>query len=205
MDPVTAFAMVQGAVTGVRKLCALVKEAQQAGKEVADLTSQVTSHVGKVLEHTQELKKAELEVKKNPPKGKSLQVLAFEEVARKLELKRQYEELRNMVIYELGLPGGFWADFEQTLHRLEQEHEREMELAEQMQRELEWQRRVKIDQMQEVVLEVVVILVMLAYLVALIWSVMLHHRSRLDVWLAFYAPSRSLPYCSQQSCSCTLT
>lgn len=182
MDPVTAFAMVSGAVSGVRKLCALVKEAQAAGKEIADLTSQVTSHVGKVLEHTQELKKAELEVKKNPPKGKSLQVLAFEEVARKLELKRQYEELRNMVIYELGLPGGFWSDFEQTLHRLEQEHELEMLYAEQMQKELEWQRRVKIDQMQEVALEVVIVLVMAAYLVALIWSVMQHQNGRLDIW-----------------------
>jgi hypothetical protein len=176
--------MVSGAVSGVRKLCALVQEAKAAGKEVADLTSQVTSHVGKVLEHTQELKKAELEVKKNPPKGKSLQVLAFEEVARKLELKRQYEDLRNMVIYELGLPGGFWADFEQTLYRLEQEHDREMELAEQMQRELEWQRRAKINQMQEVALEVVVVLVMLAYLAALVWSVMLHQRNQLDIWLA---------------------
>jgi hypothetical protein len=175
--------MVSGAISGVRKLCALVKEAQQAGREVADLTSQVTQHVGKVLEHTQTLKQAELEVKKNPPKGKSLQVLAFEEVARKMELKQQYEQLRNMIIYELGLPGGFWADFEKTLYRLEQEHEREMELAEQMQRELEWQRRVKLDQMQEVALEVVIVLVMLAYLVALIWSVMLHQRSRLGVWL----------------------
>ena len=183
MDPVTAFTMVSGAISGVRKLCALVKEAQAAGKEVADLTSQVTQHVGKVLEHTQTLKKAELEVKKNPPKDKSLQVLAFEEVARKMELKQQYEQLRNMIIYELGLPGGFWADFEQTLFRLEQEHERDMELAEQMQRELEWQRRVKLDQMQEVALEVVIVLVMLAYLVALIWSVMLHQKNRLGVWL----------------------
>lgn len=183
MDPVTAFTMVSGAISGVRKLCALVKEAQEAGREVADLTSQVTHHVGKVLEHTQVLKQAELEVKKNPPKGKSLQVLAFEEVARKMELKQQYEELRNMIIYELGLPGGFWADFEATLHRLEQEHEDEMLMAEYLRKELEWQRRVRIDQMQEVALEVVLVLVLLAYLVALIWSVMLHQKNRLGVWL----------------------
>ena len=129
------------------------------------------------------LKKAELEVKKNPPKDKSLQVLAFEEVARKMELKQQYEQLRNMIVYELGLPGGFWTDFEQTLYRLEQEHERDMELAEYLRQEAEWQRRIKIDRMQEVALEVVVVLVMLAYLAALIWSVMLHRGNRLDVWL----------------------
>ena len=177
--------MVSGAISGVRKLCALVKEAQAAGKEVADLTSQVTQHVGKVLEHTQALKQAELEVKINPPKGKSLQVLAFEEVARKLELKQQYEELRNMIIYELGLPGGFWSDFEATLHRLEQEHEDEMIMAEYARKELEWQRRVQLDHLQEVILEVVIGLVMAAYLAALVWSVMLHQKNRLDVWLAW--------------------
>ena len=37
MDPVTAFTMVSGAISGVRKLCALVKEAQAAGKEVKKL------------------------------------------------------------------------------------------------------------------------------------------------------------------------
>ena len=175
--------MVSGAISGVRKLCALVKEAQAAGKEVADLTSQVTQHVGKVLEHTQTLKQAEVEVRKNPPKGKSLQVLAFEEVSRKMELKQQYESLRNMIIYELGLPGGFWTDFEQTLFRLEQEQEYEIEIAEQLRREQEWQRRIKIDRMQEVALEVVIVLVMVAYLVALVWSVMLHQKNRLGVWL----------------------
>ena len=88
-----------------------------------------------------------------------------------------------MIVYELGLPGGFWTDFEQTLYRLEQEHERDMELAEYLRQEAEWQRRIKIDRMQEVALEVVVVLVMLAYLAALIWSVMLHRGNRLDVWL----------------------
>ena len=100
-----------------------------------------------------------------------------------MELKQQYEALRNMIIYELGLPGGFWTDFEQTLFRLEQEQERDIELAEQLRKEQEWQRRVKIDQMQEVALEVVIVLVMLAYLVALVWSVMLHQKGQLGVWL----------------------
>ena len=185
MDPVTAFTMVSGAISGVRKLCALVKEAQAAGKEVADLTSQVTHHVGKVLEHTQVLKQAELEVKKNPPKGKSLQVLAFEEVARKMELKQQYEELRNMIIYELGLPGGFWSDFEKTLHRLEQEHEQELALAVQQQRELEWQRRVRINQVQEVILELVLVALLIVYLVSLVWAVTLHQKNQLPVWLGW--------------------
>lgn len=58
MDPITAFAMVQGAIGGVRKLCALVKEAQEAGREVVDLTGQVTGFVGQILDGNDKLQKA---------------------------------------------------------------------------------------------------------------------------------------------------
>lgn len=184
IDPITAFTMVSGAVQGVKKLCALVREAKEAGQEVADLTSQVTGYVGKVLEHTQELKQAEVEIKKNPPKGKSLQVLAFEEVSRKMELRKQYEELRNMIIYELGLPGGFWADFEATLHRLEQEHEEALAQAEQERKDAEWQRRARQNRLKDKALEVALVLLGVGYLVALAWVTMLHRSNRLEVWLA---------------------
>lgn len=183
IDPVTAFTMVSGAVQGVKKLCALVREAKEAGQEVADLTSQVTGYVGKVLEHTQELKQAEVEIKRNPPKGKSLQVLAFEEVSRKMELQKQYQELRNMIIYELGLPGGFWADFEATLHRLELEQEEALAQAEQELKDAKWQRRVRQDKLLDKALEMGMVVLVLAYLAALALSMKMHRLNQLDVWL----------------------
>jgi hypothetical protein len=176
--------MVSGAVQGVKKLCALVREAKEAGQEVADLTSQVTGYVGKVLEHTQELKQAEVEIKKNPPKGKSLQVLAFDEVSRKMELKKQYAELRQMIIYELGLPGGFWADFEETLHRLELEQAEALAQAEQELKDREWQRRARQGKLQDKAIEVLVVVLAVGYLVVLAWATVLHRSSQLDVWLA---------------------
>lgn len=171
--------MVSGAIQGVKKLCALVREAKEAGQEVADLTGQVTNLVGKVLEGTDKLKQAEREVQVNPPKGKSRQVLAFEEVSRKLELKQQYANLRNMIVYELGLPGGFWADFEATLARMEQEDEDARRQLEQERMQAEWQRRQKIQSLLESVATLVVILLAATYIIGLLWAIHLHLENQL--------------------------
>jgi len=174
--------MVQGAIGGVRKLCALVKEAQEAGKEVADLTGQVTGFVSQVLEGTDKLQKAEQEARANPPKGKSLQVLAFEEVARKMELKNQYQELRNMIIYELGLPGGFWADFEATLQRMEKEDAEAKRQAELQQRQRALKKQNAINAMIDKVVYVVAVVFLISYLSFLLWAIQLHRENQLRLW-----------------------
>ena len=179
MDPITAFAMVQGAIGGVRKLCALAKEAQAAGKEVADLTGQVTGFVSKILEGNDKLQKAEQELRANPPKDKSLQVLAFEEVSRKIQLKKQYAELRNMIIYELGLPGGFWADFEHTLQRMEEEDRVAKEQAELQRKQAEWQRKETIDKLVVNVVRVFTVLLGFLYMALFLWAVRLHRENQL--------------------------
>jgi len=181
VDPITAFAMVQGAISGVRKLCAVVKEAQAAGKEVADLTGQVTGFVSKILEGNDKLQKAEQELRANPPKDKSLQVLAFEEVARKLELKKQYAELRNMIIYELGLPGGFWSDFEQTLQRMEEEDRIKKEQAELDRKQAEWQRKKAIDNMVVGAFQAIMVLLAVLYMALLMWAIQQHRENRLSL------------------------
>lgn len=173
--------MVQGAIGGVRKLCALVKEAQEAGKEVADLTGQVTGFISQVLDGNDKLQKAEQEIRANPPKGKSLSVLAFEEVARKLELKKQYEELRNMIIYELGLPGGFWADFEKTLQRMEQEDIEAKEQAELQRKASEWQRKKAHDNLVVSVVQAFIVLLGVMYLVLLMWAIQQHRENQLQL------------------------
>ena len=181
MDPITAFAMVQGAISGVRKLCAVVKEAQAAGREVADLTGQVTGFVSKVLEGTDKLQKAEQEARTNPPKDKSLQVLAFEEVARKLELKKQYEELRNMIIYELGLPGGFWDDFEKTLQRMEDDDKKAKEQAELQRKQALWRREKLRNEIETKLLIAVGVILAAMYMGALMWAIRLHRENQLSL------------------------
>lgn len=181
MDPITAFAMVQGAISGVRKLCAVVKEAQAAGKEVADLTGQVTGFVSQILEGNDKLQKAEQEQRANPPKGKSLSVMAFEETSRKYDLKKQYEELKNMIIYELGLPGGFWDDFEKTLERMEREDTEAKEQAELQRKQAQWQRKRDMDNLVIAVVQGLGAMVATLYMVLLMWAIQQHQENRLSL------------------------
>lgn len=181
MDPISAFALVTGAIQGVKTLCATVREAQAAGKEVVNLAGEVTGFISQVLEGTDKLQKAEQEIRVNPPKNKSLQVLAFEEEMRKIELKQHYEDLRNMIIYELGLPGGFWADFQNTLHRMEQEDANAKALAELQRKQAEWRREELRRRVETNLLVVVGVLLVAVYLGALMWAIRLHRVNQLPL------------------------
>jgi len=158
-----------------------VREAQAAGKEVVNLAGEVTGFISQVLEGTDKLQKAEQEIRANPPKNKSLQVLAFEEEMRKLELKQHYEDLRNMIIYELGLPGGFWADFQHTLQRMEQEDADAKALAELQRKQAQWRREQIRNEVETKVLLVAGILLAATYLVALMWAIRLHQVNQLPL------------------------
>ena len=158
-----------------------MREAQAAGKEVVNLAGEVTGFISQVLEGTDKLQKAEQEIRANPPKNKSLQVLAFEEEMRKLELKQHYEDLRNMIIYELGLPGGFWADFQHTLQRMEQEDADAKALAELQRKQAQWRREQIRNEVETKVLLVAGILLAATYLGALMWAIRLHQVNQLPL------------------------
>lgn len=181
MDPISAFALVTGAIQGVKTLCATVREAQAAGKEVVNLAGEVTGFITQVLEGTDKLQKAEQEIRTNPPKNKSLQVLAFEEEMRKLELKRHYEDLRNMIIYELGLPGGFWADFQNTLQRMEEEDRLAKERAEMKRRQAEWRREEIKSRVEDALLKIVAVVAVAVYMMAFLRAIHLHRVNQLSL------------------------
>lgn len=145
IDPVSAFALAQGAIKGVRALTALYKEAKQAGKEVSDIASEVSSHVGKFMEGTEKLQKAEIESRIAPPDpSKSIQAQAFENIMRRHELQKMETELREMLIYELDMPG-VWKEFNAERHRLtvELEERTAKELKEQRIREARQSKRIE--------------------------------------------------------------
>ena len=140
IDPVSAFALAQGAIKGVRALTALYKEAKEAGKEVSDMASEVTGHVTKFMEGHQALQEAEVQAKINPVKEKSLKSQAFENIMRRHEMTKMMTELREMMVYELGIPG-IWAEFEAELARLDAEQKLKLKNAEKLKRELQRQRQ----------------------------------------------------------------
>jgi len=97
MDPFTLAMMAIGAVkSGV----AMYKEAKSVGKEAMGVMSEISQGLGNFFEHQERAIKDDEEKKKNPPKGKSLQAIALENVIRRKQLEQAEHDLRHMLVYE---------------------------------------------------------------------------------------------------------
>lgn len=122
IDPISAFAMAQAAIAGVRKCVDLYKEAKAVAADVTDITHEVTGHIGTFLEAKENLEIATEESKKKPPpKGTSLNKQAFDNIMRVRQLQEAEKELREFMIYHTPNWGGIWSEFEAERKRLQKE------------------------------------------------------------------------------------
>ena len=97
MDPFTLAMMALGAVkSGV----ALYKEAKSVGKEAVGVINEIADGLGSFFEHQEKAIAHAKEIEKNPPKNKSLQAIALDNVLRRKRLEQAEYDLRQMLIYE---------------------------------------------------------------------------------------------------------
>ena len=124
IDPISAFAMAQAAIAGVRKCVDLYKEAKAVAGDVTEITGEVSGHIGAFLEAKEVLEVATEEAKKKvPPKGTSVNKQAFDNIMRVRQLAEQEKELREFMIYQTPGWGGIWGEFEAERARLRKEQE----------------------------------------------------------------------------------
>jgi hypothetical protein len=123
MDPITAFAMAQAAIAGVRKCVDLYKEAKAVAADVTEITVEVGTHIGKFFEAQEHVVTAAKEAKEKPAKNKSVNSIAFENVIRIRQLQQAEKELREFLIYQTPGLGSIWTDFERERARLNNERE----------------------------------------------------------------------------------
>lgn len=116
MDPFTLAMMALGAVkSGV----ALYKEAKSVGKEAVGVITEIADGLGSFFEHQEKAIAHAKEVEKNPPKGKSLQAIALDNVIRKKRLEQAEYDLRQALIYESPPElGALWEDFQKERTKL---------------------------------------------------------------------------------------
>ena len=117
MDPFTLAMMALGAVkSGV----ALYKEAKSVGKEAVGVINEIADGLGSFFEHQEKAIAHAKEIEKNPPKGKSLQVLALDNVIRRKRLEKAEYDLRQALIYESPPElGALWEDFQKERAKLQ--------------------------------------------------------------------------------------
>jgi phage-related tail protein len=124
IDPISAFAMAQAAISGVKKCVELYKEAREVGADVVEITAEVTGHIGSFMEHSETMAKAVEESKKSPPaRGESLNKRAFDNIMKLRQLQEAEKELREFLIYQTPGWGAIWTEFEAERARLRKEQE----------------------------------------------------------------------------------
>ena len=116
MDP---FTLAMMAFSAVKSGVAAYKEIKQTGGEVVQIVNELSGALGSFFDHQEQAKKVDEELKKNPPKGKSLQAIALENVLRRKQLEQAEYDLRQMLVYESPPElGAVWTEFEAERTRL---------------------------------------------------------------------------------------
>jgi len=124
MDPITIFAACKAAHAGIRECIDLYQDFKKDGKEVGDIVNDIGSHLGAFFTHQESYKEAEKEAKKNPlPKNISINEEAMNRILRQEQIQRMETELREMIIYQIGMPG-LWSKFTEMREIVRKEREK---------------------------------------------------------------------------------
>ena len=111
MDPITIFAACKAAHAGIRECIELYQDFKKDGKDVADIVQDVGQHLGAFFTHQEAFKEAEKEAKKKPlAKNISINEEAMNRILRQQQIEQMETELREMIIYQVGMPG-LWSKF----------------------------------------------------------------------------------------------
>ena len=110
------------AFSAVKSGVAAYKEIKSTGGEVVKIVNELGGALGSFFDHQEKAHKEAEEQKKNPPKGKSLQAIALENVLRRKQLEQAEYDLRQMLVYESPPElGAVWTEFEAEKSRLVKE------------------------------------------------------------------------------------
>ena len=126
MEP---FTLALAALSAVKQGIALYKDAKSTGSEIIEITRELSTSLGSFFDHQEQAIKQDEKTKKNPPKGKSLQAIALENVLRRKQLEQAEAELRELLVYQSPPElGAVWTEFEKEREKLKKEQKIQDEL-----------------------------------------------------------------------------
>ena len=105
---------------GIRNAVEIYQQFKEDGKDVSEIIGEITGHLGKFFSSKEELITQEKESKEQPKVNINVNEEAMNRVMRTRELQRMETELREMIIYQIGLPG-LWEEFAKMREVVEKE------------------------------------------------------------------------------------
>jgi hypothetical protein len=124
VDPITIFAACKAAHAGIRECIDLYQDFKKDGKDLGDIVNDIGGHLGAFFTHQEAFKEAEKEAKKKPlAKGISINEEAMNRILRQQQLEQMETDLREMIIYQIGMPG-LWTKFVEMREVVRKEREK---------------------------------------------------------------------------------
>ena len=121
MDPITAFALAQGALKAIRSGVEFYKECQTAAADVSEITTEISGHIGKFLDAKTVVQDAAAKAKQDsedPSNAGNINSQALNNVMMEMQLENAEKELREMLVYQTPGLGAVWSRFEDERNRL---------------------------------------------------------------------------------------
>jgi len=124
VDPLTIFAACKAAHAGIRECIDLYQDFKKDGKDVSDIVGDIGKNLGAFFTHQESFKEAEKEAKNKPlSKGMSINEEAMNRILRQQQLEQMETDLREMIIYQIGMPG-LWSKFVEMREIVRKEREK---------------------------------------------------------------------------------
>jgi hypothetical protein len=124
IDPITIFAACKAAHAGIRECIDLYQDFKKDGKDVGDIVGDIGKNLGAFFTHQESFKEAEKEAKNQPlPKNISINEEAMNRILRQQQIEQMEVELREMIIYQIGMPG-LWTKFTEMREIVRKEREK---------------------------------------------------------------------------------
>ena len=124
IDPITIFAACKAAHASIKECVELYQNFKQDGKDVGDILGDIGKNLGAFFTHQESFKEAEKEAKKNTlPKNISINEEAMNRILRQQQIEQMETDLREMIIYQIGMPG-LWTKFTEMREIVRKEREK---------------------------------------------------------------------------------
>jgi hypothetical protein len=112
VEVLALFSAAKAAHSAIKEVVEFVKEAKATGKDIGDIASDITSHLGAFFSASQSLAKAEVEEQKKPlSTDRPVEIVVMERIQRRKQLQQMETDLRQMIVWEMN-EGGLWEEFQ---------------------------------------------------------------------------------------------
>ena len=127
MDPITIFAACKAAHAGIRECIDLYQDFKRDGKDVGDIVTSIGGHLGAFFTHQESFKEAQkiasTDGSISKSRDKSINEEAMDRILRQQQLEQMETDLREMIIYQVGMPG-LWEKFTKMREVVKKEREK---------------------------------------------------------------------------------